>query len=570
MLGAEIISKSLKSSGIRRVYFYPGGTIAPILDSLLKEGIEIICTKNEQGAAYAAIGAAKISGKTQVVMVTSGPGATNVLTPVADAYYDSIPLLVLTGQVGTKDINHEKKLRQTGFQETDTISIFKPVTKDARILNFDDDISEVIHKSFNYACKSRQGPVVIDLPMDVQRTEAKVSLHPVKETEKQTTNKQLVAYSQIVNVINQSKRPLILAGNGVYLSDSVSLLRQFVKKTNIPVISSLPGNGIMPSNHRLYYKFLGHTGEFSANLAAYHSDLLIVLGARLDLRQTGTETTDFTKNKTIVRVDVDEDELNETRIKANINIEEDLGIFLKNLTTKINNLQKNHQEEWLSILDNWKETYNSNKFYQGKDLFSYDMVKAVDEVTKDQKVVVSTGVGIHQHIAARYFTYDYPKRKFLTSAGHGAMGYDIPAAMGAVIEEKKKTLGIVFVGDGSFQMNIQELATISEMNLPIKIIILDNNRLGLVSQFQMANWGKDPGTGNKVNPSFAKIAQGYGIKSYEISAKKDIKKTILKAFSDISPTLVHCHVKRTEDIMPMLMAGQKLNEMWPHKETVNL
>jgi acetolactate synthase-1/2/3 large subunit len=570
MLGSEIIAKTLKSLGVNKVFFYPGGTIAPVLDSLLKEGIEIVCTKNEQGAGYAAIGAAKVSGKTQVVMVTSGPGATNVLTPVADAYYDSVPLLVLTGQVGTKDINYQKKLRQTGFQETDTVNIFKPITKDTRILNFGDAITEVIRSSYNLALSSRQGPVVIDLPMDVQRTEAKINFHSIKDIKKTRPAKQSAAYQKIINLIKKSQRPLILAGNGIYLSDSVSLLRKFVSKANIPVISSLPGVGTIPTNSPLYYKFLGHTGEFSANLAAFYSDLLIVLGARLDVRQTGTEITDFIQNKTIIRIDIDENELSESRVKSQVSLKEDLKIFLHTISEFINKSPKSSRKDWFSKLNKWKEDYDSKKYYQEDDLFSYDIVKAVDEITKDQKVVVSTGVGIHQHIAARYFTYDYPKRKFLTSAGHGAMGYDIPAAIGAVIEEKKKTLGIVFVGDGSFQMNIQELATISEMNLPIKIIILDNNRLGLVSQFQMANWGKDPGTGNKINPSFAKIAQGYGIKSYELSSKKDIKKILLKVFSDNLPAIVHCHIKNTEDIVPMLMAGQKLNEMWPHKEAVNL
>jgi len=567
MLGAEIIAKTLKSIGVKRVFLFPGGTIAPLLDALVKEGIEYICARNEQGAGYGAIGAAKITGFPQIVMVTSGPGATNLLTPVADAYYDSVPLLVFTGQVGTKDINFEKKVRQTGFQETDTVNIFKPVTKKSHILSLDEDISRIIFDSFMLTKEGRPGPVLIDLPMDVQRSETKYknskkSLNNISKdsnSSKGTNN----IFSEIIKLISKSKEPLILAGNGIYTSNSVNEFRSFVEKCNIPVVCSMPGVGTLPSNHSLCFSFIGHTGEYFANLAAYYSDLLIVLGARLDLRQTGTEIDAFKKNKAIVRVDIDKNEIDFGRVKGNINVNMDLKRFFTEFLSYNSKIPKNKYTEWINKINSWKTKFHSSQFFKKPDLCIYDIIRAVDEIVKGKKVIVSSGVGGHQQMVARYFTFDYPKRRWLTSAGHGTMGYDIPTNIGAILSAEKNSLGIVFVGDGSFQMNIQELATIREYNLPIKIFVLDNRRLGIVSQFQLLNWDSDPSTGNKKNPSFSKIGKAYGLKGYDIHEKKENLRILKEVFSDSSPAVVHCHVDYSENVLPMLLSGQKMNEMYP-------
>lgn len=567
MLGAEIIAKTLKSIGVERVFLFPGGAVAPLLDALVKEGIAYICTRNEQGAGYGAIGAAKVTGFPQVVVVTSGPGATNVLTPVADSYYDSVPLLVFTGQVGTKDINFEKKIRQTGFQETDTVNIFKPVTKKSHILSLNEDISRTIYDSFMLTKEGRPGPVLIDLPMDVQRSEIKCKdpnkfLTSISKDNSSSKDMSSV-FSKISELIYRSKRPLILAGNGIYISDSVNEFRSFIEKHNIPVVCSMPGMGTLPSNHPLCFSFIGHTGEYFANLAAYYSDLLIVLGARLDLRQTGSEIDDFKKNKVVVRVDIDGNELEFGRIKGDININMDLKQFFAEFLSSNLEIPKNKYSEWIDKIGNWKNRFHSSQFYQRSSLCMYDVIKAVDEVTKDQRVIVSSGVGGHQQMTARYFTFDYPKRRWLTSAGHGAMGFDVPTNIGAILNANEDTLGIVFVGDGSFQMNIQELATIKEYNLPIKIFVLDDRRLGIVSQFQLLTWNSDPSTGNKKNPSFAKIGSAYGLKGFNIYEKKEILTVLKEVFKDSSPAVVHCHVDSSEDVLPMLLAGQKMNEMYP-------
>lgn len=571
MLGAEIIAKTLKSVGVERVFLFPGGTIAPLLDALIKEGIDYFCTRNEQGAGYAAIGAAKITGFPQVVMVTSGPGVTNVLTPVADAYYDSVPLLVLTGQVGTRDINFERKVRQTGFQETDTVGIFNPVTKKAHILTFEDDISRTIYDSFMLTKDGRPGPVLIDLPMDVQRSEigqSEIHINQKKSyfgKDYSSTKGLDRIFMEISELISNSKRPLILAGNGIYISNSVHEFRLFVEKNKIPVVSSMPGVGTLNLDHQLSFSFIGHTGEYFANLAAYYSDLLIVLGARLDLRQTGSEIVDFKKNKIIIRVDIDENELEFGRIKGNFNVNMDLKKFFNEFLSFDSKIPEEHSE-WIAKLNSWKIKFHSSQFYQRSSFCTYDIIKAVDEITTDKKVIVSSGVGGHQQMVARYFTFNYPDRRWLTSAGHGTMGFDIPAAIGAILKAERDTLGVVFVGDGSFQMNIQELATIEEYKMPIKIFILDNKRLGIVSQFQLLNWHSDPSTGNKKNPSFSKIGKAYGLKGFEINEKKEIMPILKEVFEDFFPAVIHCHVDPSEDVLPMLLAGQKMNQMYPFEK----
>ncbi len=569
--GSSIITNCIKSYNIDKVFVYPGGTIAPLLDTLKKENIRLLCTRNEQGAGYAAIGAAKLSNSLQVVVVTSGPGATNIITPIADAFYDSVPIAVFTGQVATPYLNLTKKVRQTGFQETDIVNIVKPIVKKSFTLLPTDNIEEKVTEAFKIAISDRPGPVLIDLPMDTQQSSYKrITKQKIKTANLYNIagNKLIPSKLSILNdLLQQVKRPLIIAGNGIYISNAVDDFRSFVEKVKIPVVSSLPAVGILNKEHPLYFDFLGHTGEFYANLAVYYSDLLIVLGSRLDIRQTGTQT-DIFRQKRIIRVDIDKNELDYSKVKSNhqITFNIDLKLFFEEvLKLEYKQLDFN---DWISMLKEWKCKFHSSQFYQDKaKLFKYDIISYVASITKDKKVVVSTGVGAHQQITARYFNFNYPNRIFLSSCGHGTMGFDLPSTIGALIERRDLDFGIVFVGDGSFQMNIQELATIKEYNLPIKIFVLDDSRLSLVSQFQLLNWNDDPTTGNKYNPSFADIAKAYGLLSLNISSKEDIKK-IDYIFKHKQPSLVHCQVYHKEDVLPMLLAGQELNEMHPFKKVL--
>lgn len=570
MIGAYYIANSLKNLGIKKVYLYPGGTIAPLLDELVKCGIEYYCAINEQGAGYAAIGAAKLTGETQVVLVTSGPGATNLLTCIADAYYDSVPILAITGQVGTRDMNIDNKLRQTGFQETRTTDIFKPVTKKSIVLKLDNDIVQNVADAFLLTRIDRPGPVIIDLPMDVQRTnlERDIDLSLVKVATIQTTTNKPAKQDieRMFGLLADAKRPLILAGNGLYISSSVEQFRTFVVDFQLPVVSSMPGLGVLPTDHPLAYSYVGHTGEYFSNLALFHADLLIVLGARLDVRQTGSELRTFIQDKKIVRVDIDGSELEFGRVHADISINCDLKMFFDSMGT---NTRKPHYSGWIEQLDRWRSAQNSVHFFEKEKLSEYHVIDSVNEKTKGKKVVVTSGVGSHQQFAARYFTYNFPDRLWMTSAGHGTMGYDIPANIGVLLNDTKR-LGIVFVGDGSFQMNIQELAAIVEYKLPIKIFVLDNSSLGIVAQFQNLNWSKAPSTSNKVNPSFSAIAKAYGMKGYDLHDKEEIPGILDQVFTDNAPVLVHCHISNKEGVLPMLLAGQHLNQMHPTNQRIDL
>ena len=357
----------------------------------------------------------------------------------------------------------------------------------------------------------------------------------------------------------------MLVGNGIHISDSHSKLLNFVEMTNIPVVATLPGIGSLNSLHPLQFSFIGHTGEYYANKAFYHSDLIISLGARLDVRQTGTELEHFQEKK-LIKIDIDENELLYGRIQGNLNINTSLPIFFEKFSQEWGDKDSLDTSKWVEQIIDWKNKFNSFKYYEKLDLSSYHVIKAVDLHTQNKTVLVTSGVGTHQQLVPRYFTFERPKRVWMTSAGHGTMGFDLPTAMGALIHDKSYDFGITFVGDGSFQMNIQELATIKNYKLPLKIFVLDNSRLGIVSQFQLFNWEKDESTGNKINPSFSKIANGYGIKSCDIYKKEDISNVLKNVFSTNKPEVIHCHVDTEEDVLPMLLAGQKMNEMYPITE----
>ncbi len=581
MTGAGRIADALYACGVRRVFYYPGGTVVPLLNALIDRGIEYVCTRNEQGAGYAAIGAAKVTGEPQVVIVTSGPGATNLVTPAADAWFDSVPLLLFTGQVALKDVNLEKKVRQTGFQETDTVALYRGITKEAILLDGKQEIGGAIRRAFRTASGGRPGPVLIDLPMDVQIGERPAGEEeggepPMEETEASGpalagSFRSEATFEQAAGVLSGAFRPLILAGNGVLLSGAADALRSLAERWNLPVICSLPALGAFPSNHPLFFGFPGHTGEFFANLALCYCDLLLGLGARLDLRQTGTEIDRFQEGKTIVRVDLDGAELEHGRVPGDLSYHQDVGRFLAGLDGALGQGSENgsmHGAEpgrsrWLETVRRWKTEYDSGRFFQDLSLSTWHVAKAVDQATQERKVLVTSGVGGHQQLVARYFGFDAPDRRWLTSAGHGCMGYDLPAAVGATLAAEPGTLGLVFAGDGSFQMNMQELGTVAERNLPVKIFVLDNRRLGVVSQFQLHNWGADPGTGDKQNPDFAAVAAAYRIRSAFAGSPDELKEALDEALADDRPFLVHCRIDPNENTLPMLMGGSPLNEMHP-------
>ncbi len=561
-IGAEVIVDAFVRHGCERLYVYPGGTIAPILDDAKKRGLDIFCGRHEQGAGYAALAVSRLRQQPQVVMVTSGPGVTNLISAVADAYYDSTPLIVITGQVGTGDLKRDLPVRQRGFQETDSCALMTSITKAQFLVEHQDDLARVMEQAFHIASSGRFGPVLIDMPMDVQRGELSApAVVPAMSKDDQADD--LAGVAELAQWLSEAQRPVIIAGQGVLLSRSHELLRELATTYGIPVSHSLLGLGAMPSDSELALGFHGHTGNQYAGKTIQNADLVLAIGSRLDVRQTGNQFDRFAPAARIVRIDLDANEAKHGRVRTNLLINADAKAALAALLLELKKVQLPQWSAWRQQIAGWRQEYALTYNKQGK-LKPQLVVESADRLSRDKRVICLTGVGSHQHWVARHFSFDYPQRRLLTSGGHGTMGYDLPSAVGAQLDDKD-ALVICIVGDGSFQMNMQELGAVAERNLPLKIIVLDNHRLGIVSQFQNFNWQDDPTTGNKWNPDFAAIARGYGIRAFTVSESASVEATLQDAFSHHGPVLVHCIVDEKEDISPILLAGQTLDLMWPYR-----
>jgi acetolactate synthase-1/2/3 large subunit len=561
MIGAEAIVDSFIRRNVKRLFVFPGGTIAPILDVAIKREVEIICMRHEQGAGYAALGAARLTGHPQVVMVTSGPGVTNVVTPVADAYFDSVPLVVLTGQVGTGDMRGQRPVRQRGFQEVDTTALMRPISKSQFLVTSSSQLPEVMERAFHEASTGRRGPVVVDLPMNTQRSEI-VDPPAVSISSNGFGKLDLAAIDRVATWISQAKRPVIVAGQGILISGAHAELRRLADRAQIPVSQSLLGLGGFPTDSPLALGFHGHTGNQYAGKAIHGADLLLVLGSRMDVRQTGTRVDEFVPNGRIVRIDIDTNELDHSRVRSDLAIQGDVSEVLAALNERMSRLPCPEVEEWLQQIQQWRTAFPLSYAMQGKLKPQY-VIEAVDCLTKGQPVICVSGVGSHQQWVARHFSFDYPSRPWLTSGGHGAMGFDLPVAIGAQMTFPDRPV-VCFVGDGSLQMNIQELAVVAEYGLPLKIVVLNNHRLGIVSQFQKLNWKSDPTCGQKWNPDFAAIARAYGIPSATVTRSDEVSSAAQQALTHRGPYLLDCIVDEDEDVVPMLLAGQKMDGMWPY------
>ena len=562
MLGSEAVIDSLARHDVKRIYIFPGGTIAPILDMAQKRGIEIFCGRHEQGAGYAALAAARLTGRPQVVMVTSGPGVTNIVTTVADAYFDSTPLIVLTGQVGIKDMRGILPLRQRGFQEVDTISLMRPISKAQFLPEEPLDLRKIMDSAFNIASEGRPGPVVVDLPMNIQNGEVEGNLGGATATREPLPRPDVSLIDQAIEWLCSSRRPVILAGQGVLLSQAHKELRRFAEGCKIPVSQSLLALGAFPTNSPLALGFHGHTGNQYANRSIHEADLAIVIGSRLDLRQVGTRSDAFVPRGRVIRIDLDHAELQHSRVRADLVIFSDAKSALSELNSRLNERMLPDWSEWLAKIKEWRGRFPLNYDRHGQ-LKPQHIIALANRLTLGKQVICTSGVGSHQQWTARHFDFDYPSRIWLTSGGHGAMGFDLPAAVGAQLN-RPDALVLCFVGDGSLQINIQELATIAELHLPIKIIVFDNHRLGIVSQFQKLNWSCDPSCGNKWNPDFAAIARAYGIQGISIRFADEAEKGLNEALAYDGPVLMHCIVDPNEDVVPMLLANQTMDGMWPY------
>ena len=551
LTGAKILIESLKKEKVDVMFGYPGGVVLPIFDVLYDSDIKFILTRHEQGAAHAADGYARATGKVGVCIATSGPGATNLVTGIATAYMDSVPVIAITGQVKTNLIGSD------AFQEADVTGITRPITKHNYLVKDVKELAATIKEAFHIARSGRPGPVVIDLPVDVTLQEAEFE-YPEKtdiRTYKPTYEAHPGQIKKAAKVIKAAKKPVIYAGGGIIISEASKELTELVHKTGIPVTTTLLGLGAFPQTDALSLDMLGMHGTVYANHAVMDSDLIIAIGARFDDRVTG-RLDHFAPGAKIIHIDIDPSSISKN-VNVDIPIVGDAKDALKKLTKIV---QPPQIEDWVKQIEGWKKTYPLKYKDDGDKIKPQYVVEQIYEATKGD-AIICTEVGQNQMWAAQYFTYTKP-RTYISSGGLGTMGYGFPAAIGVQLGCPDK---IVFdiAGDGSIQMNIQELATAAANKLPVKIAILNNSYLGMVRQWQELFYKKRySATCLKAGcPDFVKVAEAYGAAGIKVTKKEEVRPAIDKALKTKGPVLLNFIVHEEENVFPMVPAGEAINRM---------
>jgi len=548
--GTEIVVECLKREKVKVAFGIPGGAIMPLYDTIDKKAsFKHILTKHEQGAAHAADGYARATGNVGVCFATSGPGATNLVTGLANAYLDSVPLVAFTGQVISPLIGTD------AFQEVDITGITIPITKNNYLVMDVKDLASTIKEAFYLAKTGRPGPVLIDLPKDVQN--ARTEFHyPGKNKYsgyRPTLKGNLNQIKKAAKAVQEAKRPIIYAGGGIINSDASDELKKFVKKINIPVTTTLMALGCFPENHPLSLGMLGMHGLYCANMSINEADLIIALGTRFDDRVTGN-ISKFCPKAKFIHVDIDPAEISKN-IKATIPIVGDVKYILSKLTQLI---EPKNETEWVNRILELKEK-NPLQYKRDKELKPQYIIEKLSELTKGEAIIV-TDVGQHQMWAAQYYQYLYP-RTSITSGGLGTMGFGLPAAIGAQIGCPEKNV-ICIAGDGGFQMNVQELATAIRCKLPITMIIMNNSYLGMVRQWQELFFAKRyASTYLDGNPDFAKLVQVYGGKGMRVKTRNEFDNALTESLSSKEFTLIDCIIPPEENVFPMVSPGEAINNM---------
>jgi acetolactate synthase-1/2/3 large subunit len=548
--GSEIIIEVLQEEGVDVLFGFPGGSVIPLYDALYDCSLRHILTRHEQGAAHAADGYARATGKVGVCIATSGPGATNLVTGLMNAYMDSVPLVAITGQVATHLIGNDS------FQEADIYGISIPITKYNYLVKDVNDLGRVLKEAFYIARTGRPGPVLVDIPKDIQ--EVRTKYKPVKEVRIPSYHPTFKGHPKQIETalraIKEAERPVAYVGGGVISSGATEELQQFIRTAVIPITTTLMGKGSFPEDDPLALGMLGMHGTRYANYAIYHSDLVLALGARFDDRVAG-DVKKFAPQAKIIHVDIDPAEIGK-RVNVDIPIVGDLKTVLNQLAGKIKTVER---KKWLDRIAQWKKEYPLSYVKEGglKPQYILECVNAI----KGRDLIVATDVGQHQMWAAQYIQAKKP-RSFITSGGLGTMGFGFPAALGAQVGCPDKTV-VVISGDGSFQMNIQELATARANNLPVKIFIFNNGFLGMVRQWQEFFCNKRYSqTRLEFNPDFVKVAEGYGIKGKRVLTTEEVLPAIEEALSYQEPYLIDFHIAPEENIFPMVPAGKGICEFF--------
>ena len=570
---SDYVIDFLAENNVRHIFEVIGGAITHLVDSTYdRKDIICITTHHEQAAAFAAESYSRVTSNIGVSMATSGPGATNLITGIGSAFFDSIPCLYITGQVNTYEYKFDKDCRQLGFQETDIVSIVKPITKYAFMITDPNSIKYQLQKSVFLAKSGRPGPVLIDIPMNIQRAQINPKELPdfYQSGEYNSLKNKLKNdndYNKIeliLDLIKQSERPVVLIGGGIRCSGASDELFEFIQKTRIPVVSSLMGLDAFPHDHPALFGMIGAYGNRYSNLAVANSDLLIVLGSRLDFRQTGTKPETFATKAKIIHIDIDENEL-DGKVKSYLSIKCDLKIFLSDINKKLNSKNNKPLDNWYELIKSYKRKYPSylEPVNENISIVPNFFMKYLSSVVADD-AIICLDVGQHQMWAAQSFEINKNQRMVI-SGGMGSMGFALPAAVGASFAAPDKQV-IVIVGDGGFQMNIQELQTIVRNKLPIKIFLLNNESLGMVRQFQELYFNKrclSTLIGYDC-PNFAKVAEAYGIQSEIVRTIKCLKKITSSKLADSLPYFVEVRIPIESNVNPKLEFNRPIEEQSPY------
>jgi acetolactate synthase-1/2/3 large subunit len=555
--GAQIFLKMLQEEGVDTIFGYPGGSVIDIYDALMEEkNIKHYLVRHEQGATHAADGYARASGKVGVCLVTSGPGATNTVTGIASAYMDSIPMVIFTGQVPTGLIGND------AFQEVDIVGITRPCTKHNYLVKDVKDLARIIREAFHIARSGRPGPVLVDLPKDVinATTQFKVPGEVKLKTYNPTYKPNIKQLKKVIELIGKAEKPVLFSGGGVSLSKAHKEFTELAVKMQIPVTSTLMGLGGFPGTHSLWLGMLGMHGTFRANMAVSDCDLLIAVGVRFDDRVTG-KVDEFAPNAKIVQIDIDP-----TSIQKNIAVHVPVVGDCKVSLTELNTLADKHdwsglekkRKPWLDQIDNWKKT--TPLAYKQTDVIKPQyVIETLYELTGGD-AIISTEVGQNQMWAAQYYQLKEPGH-FITSGGLGAMGFGLPAAIGAQVGAPHKQV-VDIAGDGSIQMNIQELATAVQYNLPVKVVILNNGFLGMVRQWQELFYKRRYSSTKFAHaPDFVKLAEAYGAVGLRAKKPEEVASVLKQGLECNKPVIMDFIVEPEESVYPMVPAGVSIKKM---------
>lgn len=554
--GAEILLHCLKEEGVDTIFGYPGGAVLPIYDALYNSDIKHILARHEQGAGHAADGYARATGKVGVCLVTSGPGATNLVTAIATAYMDSIPMVCFTGQVGASLIGKD------AFQEADITGITLPITKHNYLVERTEDLAATIKEAFYIARTNRPGPVVVDLPKNVM--ENIIDYKPMQEEVNIRGYRVMKGYNagQIINaveMIKKAKRPVLYVGGGTIASEAAEELRELAEKRHIPVTTTLMAMGAFPATNYLSLGMLGMHGTRYANYAVSESDLLIAVGARFDDRVTSKIDT-FAPHAKVIHIDIDAAEIGKN-VAVDVPIVGQVKEILQAINSKLQAVDENHYADWFEMIDRWKDEYPLRYGSANTErIMPQHIIEKINELT-DGEAIITTEVGQNQMWAAHYYKFKHP-RTFLTSGGLGTMGYGFPAAIGAQVAcPDKKVIDVA--GDGSIQMNIQELAVAVENKLPVIICILNNHFLGMVRQWQGLFYEKRYSyTDMSHQPDFVKLAEAYGAVGIRVKEYSEVEPALKQALASTDkPVVIDFWVEREADVFPMVPSGASIMDM---------